>query len=111
MSEERDRAIQDWFNRSEEALPPEPFTQATMQQIRRRLRYLRWQRYGAMFVAVAGFCLLLSQLIVPLNALARLPLAIVDAGGEQWPLLVVVTLGFACWLLKQTRDAGFLSRA
>jgi hypothetical protein len=106
MSDNRD--VQDWFKRSVEELPRQPFTLAVLARVRRRERQLKLQRYAALLAAFSSFCLLLPELITPLNMLAALPLAVVDVGGEQWPLLVLVAAGVAYWLVKQARNTGFL---
>lgn len=108
MSDDRDRDVQDWFNRSVEELPRQPFTLAVLEKVRRRERHLKLQRYAALFVAFSSFCLLLPELIAPLSMLATLPLAVVDVGGEQWPVPVVMAMGGAWWLVRRARNTGLL---
>ena len=112
MSDDHDRNVQDWFDRSVEELPREPFTLAVLEQVRRRERHLRLQRYAALLVALSSFCLLLPELIAPLsvlvNMLAAVPLVVIDVGGEQWPVLVMMAMGVACWLIRHARNTGFL---
>ena len=108
MSDDHDRDVQDWFNRSVEELPGQPFMLAVLKQVQRRERQLRLQRYAALLVAFSSFCLLLPELIAPLNMLAALPLAMVNVGGEQWPLLVVMAIGGAWLLVRQARNTGFI---
>lgn len=108
MSDDRDRDVQNWFNRSVEELPHQPFTLAVLEKVRRRERHLKLQRYAAVLVACSSFCLLLPELIVPLSKLATLPLAVVAVGGEQWPVLVVTAMGGTWWLVRRARNKGFL---
>jgi hypothetical protein len=112
MTEDRDhdREVQDWFNRSVDEPPPQPFTLAVLARVRRRERQLRLQRYAAYLVAFFSFCLLLPELIAPLNMLAALPLAVADVGGEQWPLLVLMVASVTYWLIKHARNTVFLRR-
>ncbi len=108
MSDERD--LQDWFERSTEALPPEPFTLAVLERVQRRERRLRWQLYAARLTLFSSCCLLLPELIAPLNRLATLPLTLVAVGGAQWPLLVLVAAGAAYVAARYARQAGFFRR-
>ncbi|HTR01477.1 MAG TPA: hypothetical protein VMH83_15875 [Candidatus Acidoferrum sp.] len=111
MSDDRD--LQDWFNRSVEALPAEPFTLAVLQRVQRKERHWQLLRYLAWFAALSSCCLLLSELIPTLDALVTLPSAVVDVGGEQWPVLQVlaVAIGLGWWLFNQVRDPDFTQRA
>jgi hypothetical protein len=106
MSDDHDRDVQAWFNRSVDEAPPQPFTLAVMTRVRRKERHMQLQRYTALLVAFASVCLLLPELIAPLNRLAALPLAMADAG--QWPVLVVTAMGIAYWL--RNRAAVFPGR-
>jgi hypothetical protein len=107
MTEDRDRHVQDWFGHSVEELPGQSFTLAVLERVRRTERRLQRQRSAAIFVAFSSFCVLLPELIGLLNMLATLPLAVVEVGGEQWPLLVLIVLAIAYWLVKYTRNRGF----
>ncbi len=100
--------LQDWFHRSVEELPPQPFTLAVLERVRRRERTLRWQLYAAQLAVLASFSLLLPKLIVLLNTLAALPVALAGAGGERWPLLVLLALAAVWWPLRHAYRAGFL---
>jgi hypothetical protein len=108
MSEDREPDVQDWFKRSIEELPHQPFTQSVLARVRRKERLLRLQRYAALLVAFLSLCLLLPELIVPLNMLAALPLTVLAAAGGQWPLLVLLSGGVAWWLVRRVRSTGFL---
>jgi hypothetical protein len=70
-------------------------------------RRLRLQRFAGIFIAFFSFCVLLSELIAPLNMLAALPLAVVDIGGDQWPLLVLLALVITYSLVKYGRGGRF----
>jgi hypothetical protein len=85
MSDDRD--LQDWFKRSVEQLPSEPFALEVFATVRRRERWSQLQRYAALVVVFSCLCLLLSALATPLE--------------------VVMTVVFACWVVKQMRDPGF----
>lgn len=108
MSGEYDRDVQDWFDRSAEELSRQPFVPAVLKQVRRREQYLRWRRHAALLVALASFCLLLPELIGLLNWLATLPLAVVEVGSRQWPLLVAIASGTVYGLVRQARRMGLL---
>lgn len=109
MTEDRDHDLQDWFNRGVEELPRQPFTLAVLTRVRRRERNLRLQRYAASLMAVFIFWLLLPELIAILDMLAALPLTLIGASREQWPLLVLAASSLAWWLLKHGRNTGILS--
>lgn len=108
MNDDRDRDIQDWFERSAEAEPREPFTQTVLEKVRRSESRLRLQHYAALLAAFFSFCLLLPELIAPLEMLAALPLALVAIGDEHWPLLVLTIMALAYALIRRARDAGIL---
>jgi hypothetical protein len=110
MSEDLDPGVQDWFKRSIADLPREPFTLSVLASVRRSERERRMKRYAALLVASASLGLLLPELFVPLNTLAALPLTVLAAIGEQWPMLVLLTGGVAWWLVRQARNTGFLRR-
>jgi hypothetical protein len=104
-----DHDVQDWFDRSIEELPHQPFTLSVMQQVQRSERHQRLLRSVALLVAGSSLCLLLPELIVPFNMLATLPLAVIDVGGEQWPLLMLIlAAGLAGWFVNHARNAGFI---
>jgi hypothetical protein len=98
MSDDHDRDVQAWFDRSVDGAPAQPFTLAVMTQVRRNARHMQLQYCAALLVAFTSFCLLLPELIAPLNRLAALPSALTDAGAAQWPVLVVIAMGLAYWL-------------
>jgi len=108
VSDERDRDLQDWFERSVEELPREPFTRKVMEEVRRRERRLRWWRYAAVLVVSFSFYLLLPVFVVVLNKLAALPSAMVAIAGEQWRLLVVGLAVVGYGVVKQAQRLGLL---
>ncbi len=108
MSEDYERDLQDWFDRSVEELPRQPFTLVVAEKVKRKERFRHMQRRAAMLVAFLSACLLAPQLIVPLNMLAALPVRVIAASGEQWPLLALLVVGLICWLLNRARNRGFL---
>jgi hypothetical protein len=108
MSEDRERDLQDWFNRSVQDLPRQPFTLTVVQKVQRKERFRRLQRYSALLVAAFSVGLLLPQLIVPLNMLSALPEKVIAASAEQWPLLVPLVAGLVYWLVNRARNRGFL---
>jgi hypothetical protein len=110
MSEDRERDLQDWFNRSIQELPRQPFTLQVVEKVKRKERIRQLQRHAALLVAVFSVGLLLPELIGPLNRLAALPMTVIAASGEQWPLLVLLVAGLAYWLVSRARNRGFLSR-
>ena len=59
MTDERDSSVQDWFTRSMEDMPGQPFAWEVLARVRRRERKLRLQRYAAWCMAAIGFLLLL----------------------------------------------------
>jgi hypothetical protein len=96
MSDEFDRELRDWFKRSAEPLPEQPFALTVLERIWRRQLSLRLQRYAALLVAAFSLWLLLPQLSVPLGALA-------GATG-QWPVVAMVVAGLAYMLaLRRVR--------
>jgi hypothetical protein len=105
MSDDRD--LQEWFKRSVEALPAQPFTQEVVERVQRSERHWQLLRYAAWFAALSSVCLLLVELI---PVLYTLPFAVIAIGGEQWPALVVSTMGFGWWLSRQSHDPGFTRR-
>ena len=108
MSEDRERDLQDWFNRSVQDLPRQPFTLTVVQKVQRKERFRQLQRHAALLVAAFSVGLLLPQLIVPLNMLSALPEKVIDASAEQWPLLVLLVAGLVYWLVNRARNSGFL---
>lgn len=110
MSEDHERDLQDWFNQSVQELPHQPFTRMVMEKVKRKQRFLRLQRYAALLAVLFSVCLLLPELIVPLDMLAELPAKVIAAKGEQWPLLVMLVAALVYWLSGRARDRGFLRR-
>lgn len=108
MNEDREHDLQDWFDRSVEELPRQPFTAAVVDGVRRRQRLRQVRRYAAVLIAFFSVCLLLPDLIVPLNLLATLPLRVLAAGGEQWLLLVIPVMGVVYLAVMQARHAGYI---
>ena len=108
MSEDRERDLQDWFNRSVPDLPCQPFTLTVAQKVQRKERFRQLQRHSALLVAAFSAGLLLPQLIVPLDMLSALPEKVIDASAEQWPLLVPLIAGLVYWLVNRARSRGFL---
>lgn len=115
MSEELDREVQQWFMRSDEESPQQPFMSAMLERVHRRERRLRWQRHAAMLAMFAGCCLLLPELVAPLgvliNTVGALPLVMAETGGEQWLVLFLMGVGAAFVMVRQARSAGFLRRS
>lgn len=107
MSDERD--LQDWFERSVDEAPPQPFTLAVVKRVRQRERRLQLQRYATGFAVSVSLFLLLPELVATFEMLAAVPLAVVDVGGKHWPLLVIVAVGVGYWLY--VRSVGFVRRA
>jgi hypothetical protein len=110
MSEDHECDLQDWFNRSVQELPRQPFTLEVVEKVKRKERFRQLQRHAALLVAVFSAGLLLPELIEPLNKLATLPMTMIAASGEQWPLLVLLVAALAYWLVSRARSRGFLSR-
>lgn len=108
MSDELDRDVRDWFERSVEELPREPFTWDVMEEVSRRERRLRWWRYAAVLVVSFSFYLLLPVFVVVLNELAALPSIMAAMAGEQWRLLVVGLAVVGYGAVKQARRLGLL---
>ena len=108
MNEDHERDVQDWFNRSVEALPHQPFTLAVLDKVRRRERLRKLQRHAALLVAFFSLCLLLPELIVPLRMLVTLPLTLLAAVDAQWPWLLLLLAGPACWIASHARSIRFL---
>lgn len=108
MSEDRERDLQDWFNRSVQDLPRQPFTLTVVQKVQRKERFRQLQRHTPLLVAAFSVGLLLPQLIVPLNMLSALPEKVIDASAEQWPLLVPLVVVLVYWLVNLARNRGFL---
>ncbi len=106
MSEDRERALQDWFKRSVQELPRQPFALQVRQKVQRKERLRQVQRYAALLLAAFSVGLLLPEVIVPLNMLAALPAKVVAAAGEQWPLILLPVAGLAYLLIKRARNAG-----
>jgi hypothetical protein len=107
MSEDREGDLQDWFNRSVEDLPRQPFTLTVVQKVQRKERFQQLQRHAPLLVAAFSAGLLLPQLIVPLNMLSALPENVIAACAEQWPLLVPPVAGMVYWLVNRARNRGF----
>jgi hypothetical protein len=108
MNEDRGRDLQDWFNRSVEDLPRQPFTLVVLEKLQRKERFRRLLRHAAVLVAFFSVCLLLPQLVVPLNMLAALPMTVIAASGEQWPALVLLAVGLVYWLINRASGRGSL---
>jgi hypothetical protein len=108
MSEDREPDLQNWFNRSAQELPRQPFVLTVVQKVERKERLRQVQRYAAVLLAAFSVGLLLPELIVLLNMLAALPAKVMAATGEQWPLLVALVAGPAYWLVNRVRTRGFL---
>ena len=105
MNDERDGALQRWFDRSAEELSGADFMRGVTKLVRRRERRLRWQRYAAGAFALFSFCLLLSELIAAVDVLAA-PRAAVALGGELWPVLVALVLAGAYRLISHSTALG-----
>lgn len=105
MTEERDSDLQDWFTRSAEPLPSQPFAWEVLAKVQGREQKLKLQLYAAWLVAAFGFSLLLPRLLVLFDWLAALPLAVGAGGIERWPLLVLLA-GLGWWLVRRARNAG-----
>lgn len=108
MSDGHDRDLQDWFARSAEELPGQPFVRTVMELVRRRERTLRWWRYAAVLVVSFSFYLLLPIFMVALNKLAALPSAVAEIAGDQWRLLLAGAAVVAYGLVRQARRLGLL---
>ena len=104
MTDERDSSVQDWFTRSMEDMPGQPFAWEVLARVRRRERKLRLQRYAAWCMAAIGFLLLLPRLTALLEWLTVLPLTVFASGGG-WPILVLLTTGLALWLARRAGHA------
>ncbi len=111
MSEDRECDLQDWFNRSVQDLPRQPFSLTVVQKVQHKERFRQLQRHAALLVAAFSAGLLLPQLIVPLNMLSALPEKVIDASAEQWPLLLPLAAGLVYWLVSRARNRGFLRGA
>ena len=110
MSEDHEGDLQDWFDQSVQELPHQPFTRVVMEKVKRKQRFRQLQRYAALLAVLFSVCLLLPELIVPLNMLAELPVKLIAASGKQWPLLVMLVAALVYWLAYRARSRGFLRR-
>jgi hypothetical protein len=108
MSEDRERDLRDWFRRSIEELPPQPFTLGVVGKLKRKERFRQLRRLATLLIVFFSVCLLLPELVRPLNMLAALPVTLIAASGEQWPLLVLLVVGLVYWLVNRARNRGFL---
>lgn len=91
MNERHDGVLQEWFDRSKQLPPGEPFVAMVLVQVRRKERRLQVLRCLAVSTILASISLLLPELVGPLNTLASLPVMILAAAGSYWPLLVMLT--------------------
>jgi hypothetical protein len=89
MSDELDRDLQNWFKRSVETLPEQPFALPVLERVWRRELRLRLQRSAAWGVGVLSFLLLLPELAALLSALS-LRLTVTDAGGSRFVVLAAL---------------------
>lgn len=101
-----DEQVQDWFRRSDADLAPEPFTGALLARVHRRERRLRWQRRAALLAVGSGVGLLLPELVVPLNALAALPLLLATNSAVHWPLVLLLA-GAVGVAVRHARSSGW----
>lgn len=107
MTEHRDAEIQRWFDCSIEDLPHDTFALALQDRIGRTERLLRLKRRAAWFVFFVSVCLLLPQLVVLLTELVATLLVALGFCVENWPILILLAMSLAWWLLKRARDSAF----
>jgi hypothetical protein len=108
MNEDREPDLQQWFDRSATELPRQPFALKVLEEVKRKERHRRLQRYAAALVAVFSVSLLIPQLIGPLNTLAALPMKAMAACGDQWPFVVLLVAGLIYLLVNRARSRGYL---
>jgi hypothetical protein len=106
MSEDRERDLQDWFNRSTQDLPRQPFTLQVVEKVRGRERSRQWQRYAALLAVILGACLLIPELTGLFGSLVTMTGALSAVVGEFWPLLILLPGGLVYWLVRRVRGRG-----
>lgn len=108
MSEDRERDLQDWFNRSTQEMPRQPFTLQVVEKVKRRERSRQWQRYAALLAVILGACLLIPELKRLFGGLVAMTGASSAVLGEFWPLLILLPGGLVYWLVRRARNGGAL---
>lgn len=102
MHDESGRELQDWFRRSTEALPEQPFSLGVLARVWRSELRLRLLRYAAWLVALCSAYLLLPKLGPLVDGLATAPLGILAVGAEQWPLVLIALVVLVHQLLVRS---------
>lgn len=108
MSEERERDLQDWFSRSTQQLPRQPFTLQVVEKVRRREQSRQWQRHAALLAVILGVCLLIPELTELRGSLLTMTGTLSPVVVEFWPLLMVLPAGLVYWLVRRARNVGTL---